>query len=266
MKSSIKATLPSLATLMLGMLVFILLATTLPVFTFSVVIAKYVFSSLAIALIYFISKVFLKFENIDLSIVHLIPAKDTWVRLIIGLMIGAVITGVMLIALFNLTGLGLERVETQTLLPFVISALVFIPLAFMEELLFRGYPFFRLTQIINIRWVILITAILFTLYHYNGSQNLWSLFIGPGIWGVTYGVAAYISKSIAVPLGIHISANVLQALFGLKSGYDPMWKVIDNQELLTQMNHDHLGIIMQIILLVCSVIVLELALKTKKQN
>ena len=173
----------------------------------------------------------------------------------------------MLIALFTLTDLGIERNEAQTWLPFIFASMVFIPLALMEELLFRGYPFFRLAQLINIRWVLLITAILFALYHYNGSQNIGFLLLGPGIWGVTFGVAAYLSKSIAVPLGIHISANVLQAVFGLKTDYNPMWIVTKNIDpLTTNINPEHIGFIMQIILLIISVIILEVALKVKNRS
>ena len=174
--------------------------------------------------------------------------------------------GAMLLALFTLTDLNLERNQNQTVLAFLIPAIAFAPLALMEELLFRGYPFFRLAQVINIRWVLLITATLFALYHYNGSGNIGGLFLGPGIWGVTFGVAAYLSKSIAVPLGIHISANALQALFGLKSGYVAIWEVTRFANPSASIEPDHLGLIMQLILLVLTVIVLELTTRSKKLN
>ncbi len=180
-------------------------------------------------------------------------------RLGVGLLIGGFITGAMLIALFTLTGFEVERVQNQTLIAFLLASLVFIPLALMEELLFRGYPFFRLSQIINVRWVILITAFLFAIYHYNGSASIASLFLGPGVWGVTFGVAAYLSNSIAVPLGIHTAANLLQAMFGLKAGSASIWVVTNT---VTQPGNglevESLGLIMQLSLLIISVVIFEI--------
>ena len=260
MQTSIKLLLPSLVYLFLGMLIFAF-SDMLPFPPLSRFFIGVFFS----VIIFFGSMPFLRYENISLTVVHLIPNKKTIIKLITGLVIGAVILGIMLFLLFSLTDLSIEPNQNQTWIPFLLASSAFIPLALMEELLFRGYPFFRLSLFINIRWVLLITAILFSLYHYNGNHNIVALLIGPGIWGVTYGVAAYLSKSIAVPLGIHISANVLQALFGLKTGYDPMWTVkykVDS--LIKDMDPDNLGIMMQLTVLIVSIIVLELALKSRK--
>ena len=211
-----------------------------------------------------LSGIFLRYEKLNMSSMNLIPNKSSIPKLFFGLIIGTAIVGLMLLVLFTMTNLDIQRDENQSIMLFIKASLVFVPLALMEEILFRGYPFFRLSQLINIRWVIFLTSILFALYHYNGSSNIYSLFIGPGIWGVVYGVAAYLSNSIAVPLGIHISANVLQALFALKSDYVPMWDVIINKDISNTITPDHLGIIMQIILLVISIIILEFSIRKKK--
>ena len=261
MQNSIKSTLPSLTFLLLGMLFFFLLS----VVSLPIIVSKFVFAVIAIVSLYYMSKAFLRFENISLTVVNLLPNRGTLIRLGFGLMIGTIIVGAMLIALFTLTDLGIERIKTQAMLPFLFASLVIVPLALMEELLFRGYAFFRLSQILNIRWVLLITAVLFALYHYNGSQNIGTLLLGPGIWGVAFGVAAYLSNSIAVPLGIHISANFLQALFGLKPHFISLWSVIDNtSSTITSINPENLGLIMQLLVLIISIVALESALKIKK--
>jgi len=260
MQTTIKTILPSLVFLILGMLFFLLLRS----FSFPPIVGRFVFSVFATVCLYYLSKVFLGFEKIPLSAVHLVPNKATLMRLGIGIMIGMTIVGIMLIVLFNLTDLGIERVENQTLLLFLLAAIVFIPLALMEELLFRGYPFFRLLQLINIRWVLLITATLFALYHYNSTQNIGSLLLGPGIWGVAFGVAAYLSKSIAVSLGMHISANFLQALFGLKTDYTSMWAITKTADPSNiGIDPELIGLIMQLFLLVVSIVILELFIKSK---
>ena len=265
MSNTTKLILPALTCLLLGKLVFVFLGAV-PLPLPPELTGRAGFGVIACIIIFSLCAAFLRYEKQSLSSVHLIPNKKTLTRLSWGLMIGALIVGAMLLALFTLTDLNIERVENQTLIAFLIPALAFIPLALMEELLFRGYPFFRLAQVINIRWVLLITATLFALYHYNGTQNIGVLLLGPGIWGVTFGVAAYLSKSIAVPLGIHISANALQALFGLKSGYVAIWEVTRSANPTAAIEPDHLGLIMQLTLLVLTLIVLELTTRNKSLN
>jgi membrane protease YdiL (CAAX protease family) len=265
MQNTLKSILPAMTSLLIGMLVFILLSTVLSAVTFPPEAARYAYSILAILILYYLSKAFLHYENIPLSVVNLKPNQGTWVRLAVGLVIGASIAGLMLLALFTITTLSIERVDTHMLWSFLVATMVFIPLALMEELLFRGYPFFRLLQIIHVRWVILITAVLFALYHYDGSQSLFSLLLGPGIWGVTFGVAAYLSQSIALPLGIHISVNLLQAMFGLKTAYTPMWAVTEQTDALAMnMDPEVLGLSMQLLLLMVTVIVLEVLTRRMK--
>ncbi len=262
MNIKIKSLLPSILCLFIGMLFFYSMRA-LPIAMPPELNTKFIMGLISCVFLLLLSKVFLRYEDIKSSAMHLLPNNKTLMRLFMGLVIGAVIVGVMLYTLFTFTNLDLNRVETQTMTSFMLASLVFIPLALMEEILFRGYPFFRISQLINIRWVILITSVVFALYHFNGTSSIVSLLLGPGVWGVTFGVAAYLSKSIAVPLGIHISANALQALFGLKSGYVPLWEISKSTELFSLLEPDHLGIIMQFLLLIVSILVLEYSLWKK---
>ena len=263
MQSTIKSIIPALVFLFLGMFLFFLAGTIHLPFS----IDKYAFAFFASVVLYALSIAFIRFENISLSRMNLIPDSGTFKRLCLGLIIGAALTGLMLFVFFSLTPFTVIRNAEQNLIPFLLSTSVFIPLAFMEEVLFRGYPFFRMSQCINIRWAIFSTAVLFGLYHYDGTQNIGFLLLGPGIWGVTFGVAAYLSKSIAVPLGIHISCNLIQALFGLKEDQAPLWTLTKiNAPLSEGINPEHLGITMQLLILFASIAVLELTLKSRSSK
>ena len=258
MQSTIKSITPALVFLFLGMLFFFLSGTINLPFA----IDKYAFALIACIALYLLTVAFVRLENISSTLMNLLPDSRTFKRLCLGFVIGAAITCVMLFALFSLTTFTITKNANQSLMPFLLSTSVFIPLALMEEILFRGYPFFRMAQFINARWVIFITAVLFALYHFDGTQNVGSLLLGPGIWGVAFGVAAYLSNSIAVPLGIHIAANFIQAVFGLKESQSPLWALTEINHPVSQgMNPEHLGILMQIILLVASIVVLERAIK-----
>ena len=67
--------------------------------------------------------------------------------------------------------------------------------------------------------------------------------IRAGVWGVTYGVAAYISQSLSVPHGLHIAANFIQAIFGMKDQVDSVWMLsVDTNGAHSAINIEVLGI------------------------
>ena len=259
MKKLIKPAFPSLACLLLGMSMFPILSSIAFPLGFS---NKLSFGIVACTILLLLSGAFLRYEKIAISAVHLMPNKYSLQKLSVGLIVGALITGAMLFALFTLTSFEIQRIEEATIVSFLLASIAIIPLALMEEILFRGYPFVQLSKVINIRWVILITSVLFALYHYNGNQSIIDLMLGPGIWGVTFGVAAYLSNSLAMPLGMHISANLFQAMFGLKADYVSMWTIantIESSGFL--LDEKFLGIAMQLCLLVITILTFELLMK-----
>ncbi len=260
MKATIQPIIPSLAFLLIGMTTFFVLGqVSLPP-----IFAGRLMSGIVLSLLLFIlSAAFLRFDRNLLRQFHLIPNLTSINRLIAGLFIGALIAGAMIGALFIFTDLSIARIQEVSLMAFVVSTLAIIPLALMEELLFRGYPLFKLFNDLNPRWAILMTSVLFGLYHYNDSQTIFGVLMGPGVWGVVFALAAYISKSIAVPLGIHISANLLQSVFGLKTHYSSLWS-IENIESVNLASINNFGLAMQVILLILALVVMEWFLRQKK--
>jgi membrane protease YdiL (CAAX protease family) len=88
-------------------------------------------------------------------------------------------------------------------------------LMFSEELLFRGYAFQRLVAAIGARAAIAISAVLFGVYHVAGS-GMWGIgafftFAMPVLGGVLFGWAAVRSNGLALPLGLHLGGNWVQA-------------------------------------------------------
>lgn len=214
-----------------------------------------------------LSAVFAHFDKSSLSDLNLIPDAKTLLRLGIGFVIGAVIAGCMLLAVFSLTNVTISISTEQTLISFLLASLVIIPMALMEELLFRGYPFFRLLSHLHVRWVILITSILFALYHLNETSSLWAVLLGPGVWGVIFGVSAYLTQSIAVPLGIHVAANFMQAIFDMNKSVEPLWNIAlieDSSRFI--MDVETLGVSMQILLLIGAIVVLERSISKRTDN
>ena len=99
------------------------------------------------------------------------------------------------------------------------AALWGLPLAasmvMAEELLFRGAALRYLRQIFGDRSAIVVSAACFGAYHLIGSQH-WAMgavfqFLMPMAGGLLFGWAAVRSGGLALPIGLHLGGNWVQA-------------------------------------------------------
>jgi membrane protease YdiL (CAAX protease family) len=84
-----------------------------------------------------------------------------------------------------------------------------------EELMFRGVALRHLRALYGDRAAVLLSALLFGGYHLVQSGN-WAMgavftFLMPTIGGLVFGWAAVRSKGLALPLGLHLGGNWVQA-------------------------------------------------------
>lgn len=142
--------------------------------------------------------------------------RDTFFKFIKGLFVGTVILSVIIIILLVFTQYTLA-VNPAGWNPWsAFWQLSIIPLALMEEIAFRSYPFLKLKKIFGLRSTQFIVAVVFALYHLIQGWGFQLAFLGPGIWAFVFGLAAVWSKGIALPTGIHVALNLIQQLIGLK--------------------------------------------------
>ncbi len=101
-------------------------------------------------------------------------------------------------------------------LPAALTGL-FVALVFLlpEELLFRGYAFRRLIDAAGIWPAILISAVLFGFYHLVG-RPMWGMgafftVAMPALGGIVFGWAAVRTRGLALPIGLHLGGNWVQA-------------------------------------------------------
>ncbi|MBL0270178.1 MAG: CPBP family intramembrane metalloprotease [Chitinophagaceae bacterium] len=66
-------------------------------------------------------------------------------------------------------------------------------------------------------------AILFGAYHLANGWTLQNAFLGAGVWGIIFGLAAYRSGGIALPTGLHYAVNMTTSAFGISSGSYHLW-------------------------------------------
>lgn len=84
-----------------------------------------------------------------------------------------------------------------------------------EELLFRGSALRSLCEMAGDRWAIALTAVAFGVYHVLGTQH-WAMglvfqFLMPTIGGLLFAWAAVRSGGLALPIGLHLGGNWVQA-------------------------------------------------------
>ncbi len=211
--------------------------------------------------------IMLKIEKRSFAYYGLIWQKRTLFNFFKGLIAGTLIFLSIIAFLLSFTDLQLLKNP----LPWNVASyywyLFFIPLALMEEIAFRAYPFLQLKKAFGIRATQYITAIVFALYHILNGWDYQVAFLGPGTWAFVFGLAAVWSKGIAVPTGIHVALNVIQQVIGIKVGEtEPMW-ILQHKEGASAQSIAHtewMGIISQILILIVSLILTEYYIRNKQ--
>lgn len=216
-----------------------------------------IFGSLAA---FIITWLFIKVEKKTFSNYQLVWKRKTVPNFLIGLIIGSLLLICIVLFLVSFSDLELKINPKQFNPLSLLWYLAIIPLALMEEVAFRSYPFLKLHNIFGLRITQIIVAVAFALYHYATGWSIENAFFGPGVWAFTFGLAAIYSKGIAVPTGIHVGLNFSQQIIGLKNGMgDSIW-ILDFESKTTPevvANAETIGNITQIIVFILAIIVTE---------
>lgn len=146
-------------------------------------------------------------------------------RFLAGLVIGSLIFGLIILVLIVFSDVRFELSPVSFSVSMLIPYLVFIPLAFMEEVGFRAYTFVNLNKSVGLLVTQLIVAIAFALYHIAYGWSVEAAFLGTFVWAWVFGLGAAWSGGIALPTGLHVAVNVLQGLTGMKEG-DSIWVIV----------------------------------------
>jgi membrane protease YdiL (CAAX protease family) len=101
------------------------------------------------------------------------------------------------------------------------AAVIGVPVAFVlmasEELVFRGYGFRQLVVACGPRAAVVASALVFGIYHlaqtgfrFWGIGAFWVIAL-PALGGLVFGVAMIRTNGLALPLGLHLGGNWVQA-------------------------------------------------------
>ncbi|MDG1529027.1 MAG: CPBP family intramembrane metalloprotease [Polaribacter sp.] len=185
--------------------------------------------------------------------------RKTPIRFSIGFLIGALITIVMLTILIYFSSIELNYNKNANIPTVLFWLLAFFPLAYMEEIIFRGYAFSKINKNIGLWPAQILMAILFAWYHDFTGVTLLNQLLGPGTWALIYGVSAVWSKGLAFPTGLHMAINVVLALVGQKDSRHAIWNLEYTTEItpVLRAQTEHIGLIMQLCILLIGIILTE---------
>ncbi len=208
---------------------------------------------------------FLKIDKSTITDSGLSYQKTTIKHFLWGLLIGLVLMGLLTVSVILASGFIIELNSKTSFPNFIFWTLPLIPLAFMEELGFRGYPLIILKKTFGIRPSIVMSSFLFACYHLANGWTIQNAFLGAGSWGMIFGLTAICSKGISMSTGLHVAANLTTSAFGISDRSYNIWVLKQNNGLsLENYQSSPLEILLpQISLLMLGILAMEFYLRKK---
>jgi membrane protease YdiL (CAAX protease family) len=207
---------------------------------------------------------FLKFDKKSFSDIKLRFEQSTLLKFFAGIITGVMIMGFLAWGVIYFSNSVIEINPQGDFWRFLLITAPLLPLAFMEELGFRAYPLEVLKSNVGIRASMIITSLLFALYHIVNGWPVATSFYGPAVWGLIFALAAIYSKGIAMPTGIHYAANLTTSAFGTVNNTTSLW-IIKPAESVRE-GIDLSVILPSLILLILAIILTELFVRRKLQQ
>lgn len=104
----------------------------------------------------------------------------------------------------------------------VLIIVIILGAPLVEELLFRGVLFEELARIVSVKTTIILTALIFGLYHFNVLQTPNTI-----VMGLVLAYVYHKTKSIKAPIIIHATNNLLAIIPFIDQGLTPVGFAID---------------------------------------
>ncbi|MDD3723409.1 MAG: type II CAAX endopeptidase family protein [Lutibacter sp.] len=144
----------------------------------------------------------------------------------IGIIIGAFIMTVGYTLLLFLGEINFQRVIFD-FKEIIISILLFIIVAIMEEVLLRGYVLRNLMISFNKYVALLISSIIFAFMHgFNPNIDLFSM-TNIFLAGILLGISYIHTKNLWFPIALHLSWNLFQTIFGFNVSGQKAYSLVE---------------------------------------
>jgi len=98
---------------------------------------------------------------------------------------------------------------------FLLWLVIFIAVGFYEELLSRGYQLQNLEEGLNTFWGVLLSSMVFGVFHFLNPNANWLSAVGITLSGIFLAYAYLATRQLWLPIGLHIGWNLfLGPVFG----------------------------------------------------
>lgn len=187
----------------------------------------------------------------------------------IGIVIGAFIMTLGYLLLLFLGEINFQRIIFD-FKEIVLSILLFIIVAVMEEILIRGYVLRNLMISFNKYVALFISAIIFALMHgFNPNINLFSM-TNIFLAGILLGISYIHTKNLWFPIALHLSWNLFQTIFGFnvsgQNSYSLIEFSINESSILNGGSFGFEGSILSVIAMIITIIGIAFYYDRNKTN
>jgi len=157
-------------------------------------------------------------------------SKTWWQDFAFGITLGAFLMGLIFLfswitGMVNVRGFFISFIADMSFaVVFIQSFLLFIFVGVYEEVVFRGYLLINLAEGLNkkflgSKWALVVsialTSLIFGLSHMDNPNATWVSTTNIMLAGIFLGMGMFLTGSLAIPIGLHISWNFFQgAVFG----------------------------------------------------
>ncbi len=143
---------------------------------------------------------------------------------LIGIIGGAIWLAVPLLTLWMFGWLSVQPALKISWVPLLWVSFAMLLNVIAQEILGRGYIFLALESNLTTFWAILISSIIFMLYHFAAFKGAWLPALNVFAAGVLFAVAYKFSNNLWLPIGLHFAWNLLLGpVFGLAISGQNHW-------------------------------------------
>jgi len=158
-------------------------------------------------------------------------SKGILKELIIGLSMGAILIAIGFVILFMKDEIQWSSTNANTN-NILLGFLLFLSVAFCEELLFRGYILNNLMKSMPGVFALIICSVSFSLLHGFNPDYTWFSFWNLTMAGLLLGLPYIFTKSLWLPIALHFSWNFCQGtIFGFSVSGNTTYSLIEQSRL-----------------------------------
>jgi membrane protease YdiL (CAAX protease family) len=173
----------------------------------------------------FATLLFVHWERIPAKDLGVVPDRRSGLRLLCGFLIGLIVVGTWALASAATGYVRWARGPGTGASAAILALVAYLALACREELAFHGYPLRRLQHPLGVWGAQITVAMMFALEHRIGGYDWLHAIFGAGVGSLLFGMAAIVTRGLAVPIGIHSAWNLGQWMLGVR-GHPAIWQAV----------------------------------------